>query len=136
MEPGRELDALVAEKVMRLVVRKIKVVGGGVRSNVDDVGTVDPPRRMPDGRMGVHAAVLPAYSTDIAAAFEALEKDDGAGWDFTLTRYAASSMPWQVEASRHVDGLVISEAGETCALAICRVLIKTSLAALKAVEQK
>ena len=76
------------------------------------------------------------YSTDIAAALEALEKDDGAGWDFALTRYAASSVPWQVEASRHADGLVISEAGETLALAICRVLINTrNLAALKTVAE-
>ncbi len=72
MSPGRELDAVVAEKVMGLSVRPIEVIGAsGVHA---DVGTVDLPRRMPDGRMGVHAAPLPAYSTEIAAAWEVVEK--------------------------------------------------------------
>ena len=91
MEAGRELDALVAEKVMGLEVRSITVMDS--KGTHSDVGTVDAPRRMPDGRMGVNVDKLPAYSTDIAAAWEVVEKlglafelgwlpeDKGFNWD-------------------------------------------------------
>ena len=130
MKADRELDALVAEKVMgwkysqvspnseRFFCRSYGLQSGWwLRPDMDTE----------DGWACAKCSDVPlSYSTDIGAALEALEKDDGAGWDFVLTRYAASSVPWQVEADRHVEGVVYSEAGETCALAICRVLLKTS----------
>ncbi len=104
LEPGRELDALVAEKVM----------GYGSKTNcrrtgqrwVCQCGTCDP---------------IEAYSTDIAAAFMVVEKipyhlklteynpDDGPQW---TARFQNNGVPAQAEA-------------DTIPLAIC-------LAALKA----
>lgn len=56
MKPGRELDALVAEKVFG--VPKAELVGYGYRVRVSD-----------DGR-GYTQTDLPRYSEDIAAAWE------------------------------------------------------------------
>lgn len=140
MEAGRELDGLVAEKVLGFCWcphdPKWKIAANNLGSSVwSDDGVW---KCTTHNKLVGYDSEVKHYSTDPALALETLEKDDGAGWDFTLTRYAASSVPWQVEAHRHVDGLVISEAGETCALAICRVLLKTRsaqrIAALKAVE--
>ena len=116
MKPGRELDVEVGEKVMGLLV----IYEDG---ETDCAPVIQ--KSINTGRRLIRADLVPHYSTDIATTLEALEKDDGAGWDFTLTRYAASSVPWIVEAHRHLDGLMISEAGETCALATCRMLLKT-----------
>jgi hypothetical protein len=65
MEPGRELDRLIAEKVM------------GWSPVKGDPSSFENPSEFQDEWMSRHAGVwqwLPAYSTDIAAAWEVVEK--------------------------------------------------------------
>lgn len=63
MDAGREIDALVAEKVMGLDVFEDQ-------ANYRGVGTIP---HATTGRLGD----LPHYSTDIAAAWQVLDKFDG-----------------------------------------------------------
>ena len=66
MLPGRELDAVIAEKIMELeVVRNKK--GGWSIGEANYWYTNDEPG-------GVLSNPLPEYSTDIAAAWEVVEK--------------------------------------------------------------
>jgi len=57
---GRELDVLLAEKIMGWTVHHAKEGGWGA-----------PPANV---RLGAISEYIPAYSTDIAAAWEAVEK--------------------------------------------------------------
>jgi Phage ABA sandwich domain len=75
LEAGRKLDVLVAEKVMGLSTRQITCIDH--RGVVKDVGTVDPPQPIGDGRMGIQAHRLPDYSTDLCAAWAVLDKVSG-----------------------------------------------------------
>ncbi len=68
MDAGRDLDRIVAEKIFGLTVKPIRVVDG--RDITPDIGTVSEPYKMGDGRMGVEAKAIPAYSTEIADAWE------------------------------------------------------------------
>ena len=73
MQAGRELDALVAEKAMGTAgLRPISVLDG--RGWRQDIGTLGPSRELGDGRMGREAKSIPAYSTDIAATWEVVER--------------------------------------------------------------
>jgi hypothetical protein len=67
MAPGRELDALIAREIFGLTLKRITVVA---RETYSDWGTVDPPRQISDGREGVAAHAIPAYSTEIAPAWD------------------------------------------------------------------
>ena len=113
MKPGRELDALIAEKVM----------GETVTWGGDPGGTIIPWVGEPDGIQGE----CPPYSTDIAAAWAVVEKDDGWGFDWRLKRWAASSKPWTCTADRITDSRRFYVEAVTAPLAIC-------LVALRAVE--
>lgn len=116
MKPGRELDALVAEKVMGLSYYPVwtnsygqhvphAVFDKGVKQNVVTCGYLKP------------------YSTDIAAAWEVVEKFNG------LYIGESESDPgrhwWQFVDSNEQDSYIGAE-GKTAPHAIC-------LAALKAV---
>ena len=109
LKPGRELDALIAEKIF----------GWSLDPNraSDDICWLMPPG-------GWHVAKsVPQYSTDIAAAMEVVEKLSEYGWHFSLTRTADGS----VVAFFHKDWFRRNEKLiETAPHAIC-------LAALKAV---
>ena len=70
MEPGREMDALVAEKVMGLTVRSWRDLNGFDQDDCDFY--VNKPDAT-EPRWG-HCRHLPWYSTDIAAAWEVVEK--------------------------------------------------------------
>lgn len=100
MEAGRELDALIAEKVMGF---PLEIIRGAPYPEC--------PRH---------------YSTDIAAAWEVVEKDDGWGHDWRVKRWVSSSKPYSCTAERTADGQNFYAEAETAPLAIC-------LAALKAV---
>lgn len=107
MKPGRELDALVAEKVMGYP-------GDG------NVWYVTGDYANPDS--------IPEYSTDIAAAWEVVEKMKHSSWSFSIR----SSDDCEAEFSLN-DGKFLQNAdtvgmgrGDTAPYAIC-------LAALKAV---
>lgn len=125
LEAGRELDALVAEKVMgwRVVLRES-----------DRPGVV----YFDNGDGGGHLA--PAYSTDIRAAWDVLEKMSGANnptgphIDSVIlnTPHGPGQFPddvplgkWSIEWFDGVETLMGTDA-DTAPLAIC-------LAALKAV---
>jgi hypothetical protein len=105
MTPGRELDALVAEKVMGCL---------------SGVSVLD------DGRhclwINRHWVDLLPYSTDIAAAWEVVEKLTRSGWYFELRapNYLASFF-------RGIDSHCESIEAPTAPHAIC-------LAALKACD--
>ena len=116
MEAGRELDALIAEKVMGWTL-----VGSPEQQRQ---GCAQPPDESPDSSRG-HSC--PYYSTDIAAALEVVEKDDGWGFNWRLKRWAASSKPWTCTAYRITDGRRFCVEAVTAPLAIC-------LVALRAVE--
>lgn len=67
LEAGREMDVLVAEKVMGLTdIRPVTVIDH--RGAHSEPGTLGPSFRMPGGRMGRAAEQLPHFSASIAAA--------------------------------------------------------------------
>jgi hypothetical protein len=103
MNPGRELDALVAEKVMGC-------------HNVN--GQLYPPDF---SGHGIHLAIVaPHYSTSIAAAWKVVEKLEN-----NFVALSALGSGFRVEMKAFVTATVYGEA-DTAAHAIC-------LAALKAV---
>jgi ABA sandwich protein len=109
MKAGRELDALIARKVMGWDIKTITVMDGhGPRS---DFGTVDAPRKMPDGRMGVAAHQLPHFSTNVNDAWLVFGKFPGKRHEIWCTEQGLS---WAR------IGYTIQANGETPALAICR----------------
>lgn len=79
MKPGRELDALVAEKVMGLVLQPITVVDyKGVHT---EPGSVVKDYTAPDGRKCRSVKECPHYSTSIADAWLVVEKLQCQGHD-------------------------------------------------------
>lgn len=108
---GRELDALIAEKVMgwKLDYEFADYVGAptvpSLRDQYDEWG------------------MLPELSTDISAAWQVVEKMSKA-WDFAVNRIDGLN---SVSFKPDTGGKWITEYGLTASEAIC-------LAALKAVE--
>lgn len=117
MKAGRELDALVAEQVMGLDVHW--------SSSNEPLLTV---RSAPNAH---HHKELPPYGTDIAAAWEVVEKVGGKAYvEMGLRNDAGDGADWCATFG-HAEGNTkwIEDGGafaETAPLAIC-------LAALKAV---
>lgn len=117
MNPGRELDALIAEKVMGYKVENT-AEGYFLKGQL--------------GNYSWHNTVL-RYSTDISAAWEVVEHFNELGWDISVVGSGElkSSDSWHVEFEpRYVGGEtngVIIEGGFSAPLAIC-------LAALKAIK--
>jgi len=81
-DSGREIDALVAEHVMGAVWNNVPNYPGGACDILQFPGGhgILVERRCSDGRT-IYPANLPAYSTDIAAAWEVVEKMEGADFD-------------------------------------------------------
>lgn len=124
MTPGRELDALIAEKVM-----------GFAKNKDDKYGEV--PWRNSGGEevYAEHLSVppymkLPRYSTDIAAAWAVVEKLKAAGFivgiDENAPPHSALSCCIVGKAEKNSVLIVAQGLGTTASYAIC-------LAALKAV---
>lgn len=115
MEAGRDMDALVAEKVMGLPVKD------GWIFETSAAGCSVP------GCFVYHneqAPVRPpAYSNDIAAAWAIIEKMKGV---CSITKRASGSYIFRINTYSYKTGLIQAEA-PTAPLAICR-------AALQAVE--
>lgn len=113
MKPGRELDALVAEKVM-----------GWVRPAMDSPYIVDDPIH---GKLAYLSGEIPHYSADIAAAWEIIEKLRG-GYHVTLESFGSH---WRCDISVITASVASGTKGngqgraDTAPMAIC-------LAALKA----
>jgi hypothetical protein len=114
MPAGREMDALVAEKVMGY--RWLKVNG---------IKALFPPDLKPsdvdwfpeDDPLDL---VRWPYSTDIAAAWEVVEHNH----DVSVEHRAMSSTPWAVTFQRHMDGTEFTGFADTAPLAICRAALK------------
>jgi len=85
MIPGRELDELVAEKVMGIMSEDNKVVCDKCKgSGFSGFGTgYDAVCDCTGGYIGL----LPHYSTDISASFEVIQAMQQKGWYITIERY-------------------------------------------------
>lgn len=111
LEAGRELDALVAEKVIGARVK----YASGTAYNADLLGGVDPERDLIlDGSWG--RAIVRNYSTDIVAAMDVLAALGGIA---TITRLKADE--WHVSIAQERSGG--QWWAETLPLAICRAAI-------------
>ena len=112
MPAGREMDALIAERVMKLIVDyEFEILRvPALADKYDEWG------------------YLPNYSTDIAAAWDIVKELQGRGYWIVLYDYHTipSSVPYHFCFSK--DGYTYSRGGETVEISICR-------AALKAVGQ-
>lgn len=117
MKPGRELDALVAEKVMGMPVHweRAAIIGNRlvwVRCEPYRVGEM---QRTEDGRP------IPAYSTDIAA-WEVVEEMVGQGFDIDLSSTILSpdfmAVSWSAMFSRFTTKA--KAMAEAVAEAICK----------------
>lgn len=114
MPAGPEMDALVAEKVMGHKV-------GFPFTDSPDEGWVKDPNSM----VGGYKCRLPRYSTDIAAAWEVVEKMKSTWGEFIL-KYGECLVRdrWGLHLAwcSPVCGY-----GETAPLAICRAAIKNCM---------
>ena len=122
VENPRELDALIAEKVMGL--SEVEFVGERLQY-LNDAMSVE--------LGGRWSSPVEHYSSSIAAAFSVVEKMREKGWTFTATNdfEVTEYLPWQAEFHRRVGRAVENHPCEADFLpeAIC-------LAALQAVEEK
>jgi len=119
LKPGRELDALIAERVM-----------GYKRAHMDDpeINFAGDIWLNPNGTKYLHTAALPEYSTSIEAAWEVVEKLHELGFFFDL-HWDLNTSVWTTSFKKSSD---ISEPNfyskeREAPHAICK-------AALKAVE--
>jgi hypothetical protein len=115
MNPGRELDALIAEKVMGFrYATPVKFVHDGA----EQTGVAMTPSA---------TYILPHYSTDIATAWSVVEKVVGFSrlYDFYLYRYGDGEYTATFNTSKIYRGFSM----ESAAHAIC-------LAALKEVSRE
>lgn len=113
LEPGRQLDALVAEKVM----------GRGWCQLMHENACVDgKPRKCACGATGFPFEHHPPFSTDIAAAWEVVEKLNLLG-RYDLRGEAAA---WVLGEDINADEWLVFAEGSSAPHAIC-------IAALKAV---
>ena len=110
MKPGRELDALVAEKIFGA-----KLIRSAFHEN-NEVISCD----FPDRRLGQGFDQLPKFSTDIAAAWEVMEKFE------SVNRVERRYYPTHWWCELGADIYSFEAIGDTAPHAIC-------LAALKAV---
>jgi hypothetical protein len=116
MKPGRKLDALVAEKVMGY--HNIYVAHDGV------------PHLLPIPNSGTTGVICPRYSTDIAAAWEVVEKLQllNKPQSIPSSNYAEHLQLWQYDETKWMVGNIESDTiygeGESVAHAICLAALK------------
>lgn len=115
MNPGRELDALIAEKVMGLLIN-------GTAEHAD--GSVEPAF---GNANGISGQAYPArnYSTDIAAAWQIAEKlkEKKLYLSLSITRFG-SDQAYEASVSNQIGARICGEYGDTPAIAICRAALK------------
>ncbi len=124
LKPGRELDALIAEKVM----------GGGSNTMVGNYEGYDSMSGRDDPPSVLWSSAPKNYSTDIAAAWEVVEKLKSQEWERDSYKDAVTGL--QITLSENEVRIMDqhwntweASSGESIAHSIC-------LAALKVVEQK
>lgn len=144
MKPGRELDALIAEKVMGFVIADVgcgsDVVTGEEKFKemiaVDECDK-DTYLKAKVGENLKYFKEIPNYSTDISAAWEVVEKikswqiktEWGRGQFILLDDQGEWIAGWYPEGGPGDRSIEFSGTSESASHAIC-------LAALKAVENK
>lgn len=120
MLPGRELDALIAEKIFGLEV---------VRSKKGTMSIGEPDWQWERFEGTVLMNPVLEYSTNIANAFEAVEALKKAGWYFSLYDYGAGGSQYKCVFDSDEDiitnELVCVGIGSTPAEAICLAALKT-----------
>lgn len=116
LNAGRELDALVAERVMGLTSFK----HDGYDGECAKCGFEWDPHR---GGPGTACPIPDPYSTDIAAAWEVVEKLCASGKGFTLEHpgFSPGTPDIHVFASFGMSPYMVAE---TAPLAICRAALK------------
>lgn len=123
MEAGRDLDALVAESVMRLSKDDfLSICIVECHGTDDDTwcynchGLVDEQDKIP-----------PAYSTDIAAAWQVVERLNALRWYVVLLTGPVKAMPSVRLEQLQDSGMKVqveNTRAETISLAICRAALK------------
>lgn len=116
MKPGRELDALIAERVMGLAIVDLSQIKDGMLE-------LDKPVT------SLHIGDPPPYSTSIEAAWEIVENightigDNDDPHDFTIMHNSDGT--WTVGWLAFRDGFGISEQSNTAPHAICLAALKS-----------
>jgi hypothetical protein len=119
MDAGREMDALVAEKVMGW---KVSYTYEGY------------PRYEDHGPVGSYWASIPEFSTRIEKAWEVVEKMDSLGWKFGMVQ---DGNGWDVniyhpdvhpscQSCGHTSSGAINAFADTAPLAISRAALKAT----------
>jgi hypothetical protein len=116
MPAGRELDALVAERVM---------LWSGVGNRPDRMSTYLGGDGWSGNRLdqGEVLSDIPYYSTAVGAAWllvEGLDED----WCCSLQEHPAEYNEWACTFAHRRDALSVSGSANTAALAICRAALK------------
>ena len=128
MPAGRELDALVAEKVMGWCITAWN--DGEPWGNREVFPPFEPINGIPadcDCISHSEAGEPPHYSTDIAAAWEVVEKLDGGGERGTFWWMISSPGNDTMYSARIFEGSVeiVGAMAPTAPLAICRAALRT-----------
>jgi hypothetical protein len=132
MTAGRELDALIAEKVMGKRIHKVPTETHIWRTDLDryDVTSGDDICFADEGPMGREP--VPDYSSDIAAAWEVVEKLIADGYMFSVGS-ETDALPYFAQCWKtggkpcnlgHDHIHTIQEFAQTAPLAICLVALK------------
>jgi len=128
MPAGRELDALVAEKVMGWCITAWN--DGEPWGNREVFPPFEPINGIPadcDCISHSEAGEPPHYSTDIAAAWEVIEKAFRSGFGLTYLEYLEPPQ-WHCNSGLPCDEFGCDElcaTANTAPLAICRATLKT-----------
>ena len=117
MNAGRDLDALVAERVMGWVHHPEQILGMPPSTQAEFWTYMS-------GESRHHVPAIPSYSTSLAAAWEVVEKFRGFEIIRIMDQYVVHIPASILKDDYLVEGIV----ADTAPLAIC-------LAALKAVEK-
>lgn len=118
MQAGREMDAVVAERVM------------GRRATMLPTSLSEADPHVVDYSISRGFSRCPSYSTSIAAAWEVVEKMDSLGWYLTLDRLHQKEAGrfWRCEWMKYTEEDERCgdcwEDGDTPAHAICRAALQ------------
>lgn len=134
IKAGRELDAIVAENVMGFAAKNFPMNGGWFYighwecKTIGGIEIPGPGGHPMDAYWEMNSKPLPHYSTDIAAAWQVVEKLDLFRGTALLGANSGHDRGWQIVEECQDLGDIIAEA-ETAPLVIC-------LAALKIAEER
>jgi hypothetical protein len=116
---GRELDALVAEKVMGWAEVSRRPIANAQGEHVIDEYTGRAPGGPPQGQL------VPRYSTRIQDAWPLADRlrEEHAFVALISGKGPAGAQPWICKVNK--EGVFIEERGETAPLALCRASLRS-----------